>query len=194
MRCVLAPASLTLLNVAGKEDHDGMEVRTGEASHPVIRMAGAGGADDAGAGCHALAELLGEGRERGLINAERSKAVPRKSDAYPSGVRLVGLEACSGADFIEQAFQPRAASCGALKGEEFISRCERARAPHQEMLNIVELKHCHHSLKAVQLNLPQACDSIFQSSPFLAKVKVRTPFRLAGWPLNWNESVAERTT
>ena len=45
MRFVLEPASLTFLNVAGKEDHDGMEVRSGEATHPVIRMAGAGGAE-----------------------------------------------------------------------------------------------------------------------------------------------------
>ena len=64
-----------------------------------------------------------------------------KRDAYPSGVRLVGLEAFSGADFFEESLQPFAAACGVLKGEEFVSGYERAWTPHQEMLNIVELKH-----------------------------------------------------
>ena len=118
-----------------------MEVRSGEATHPVIRMAGAGGAEDAGAGRHTLAELLGKGRERRLVDAERAKAVPRESDAYPSGVRLVGLEAFGGADFFEESLQPFATACGVLKGEEFVSGYERAWTPHQEMLNIVELKH-----------------------------------------------------
>ena len=63
MRFVLLPASLAFCNIAGEEDHDGMEVRTGESSHPVIRMIGAGGADDLGTGGHALTELLGKGRE-----------------------------------------------------------------------------------------------------------------------------------
>ena len=55
-----ACAALALRDVAGEEDGDGVEVRAGQASHPVVGMIRARVAEDLRAGDHALLELLRE--------------------------------------------------------------------------------------------------------------------------------------
>ena len=81
---VLYLAATTLGSIAGEQDGDGVKVRPGEASHPVVRMVLSGVAEHLGAGDHALLELFGERGQRSLIDAKRAQAVPGEGHASPS--------------------------------------------------------------------------------------------------------------
>ena len=85
---VLLDGALTLGHIAGEEDDQRMELRAGQAAHPVVGVVGARVAEDRGPGGHALAKLLGEGRQRGLIHAQRAQAIPGQGDGQPARVQV----------------------------------------------------------------------------------------------------------
>ncbi len=85
---MLLPASLAFCNIACEQNHDGMKFLTRQPPHPVLRVVGSGCAENLRTGSHALAELFGEGRERSVIDAERSQAIPRKPYRHPSRSRV----------------------------------------------------------------------------------------------------------
>ena len=58
----------------------------GEIADPVVGVVRAGDPQNLRARRHALAELLGKGRQRGFVDAERAQAVPGEGDGHPSGV------------------------------------------------------------------------------------------------------------
>ena len=82
--------------VASKQDRDRVQVCTRQSTHPVVRVSGAGIAEDVGPGGHALAELLRESCEGLLGHAERPQTIPRECQRDPPlgaihrGLRLGG--------------------------------------------------------------------------------------------------------
>ena len=77
-------AALALRDVARKEDDDRVEVGARQSAHPIVGMVVARVAEHLGAGDHALAELLGKGRQRSLVHAERTQAVPGEGHGDPA--------------------------------------------------------------------------------------------------------------
>jgi hypothetical protein len=63
---VLGRAPFTFRSVAREKNGDGMQVGTGQAAHPLVRMILPGVAEHGGARDHALAEFLGEAFDRRL--------------------------------------------------------------------------------------------------------------------------------
>ena len=81
---VLQLAAPVLGAVAGEQDDDGMEVRAGETAYPVLWIIFSGIAQHVRARDHALLEFLGERGQRGLVHAQRAKAVPGEGHRYPA--------------------------------------------------------------------------------------------------------------
>ena len=81
---VLRLAAPALGGIAGEQDRDGVKVRAGEASDPVVRMILSGVAEHLRAGDHALLELFGERGQRTLIHAKRAQAVPGEGHRHPA--------------------------------------------------------------------------------------------------------------
>src|SRR5438132_13863122 len=81
---VLCLAPLSFLRIAGKEDNDGMKVRTGQASDPIVRMVRARVAEYLRTRYHALLELSRKAGQRALIHTQRSQTVPGESHQHPS--------------------------------------------------------------------------------------------------------------
>src|SRR6478672_4707991 len=73
---VLYLAAITLGSITGEQDGDGVKVRAGEATHPVVRMILSGLAEHLRPGNHALLELFGERGQRALTDAKCAQAVP----------------------------------------------------------------------------------------------------------------------
>jgi hypothetical protein len=69
---VLRQAALPLGAVAGEQDRDGVQVRAGESTHPVVRVIAPGVAQHLRPGDHALLELLGKGGQGGLVHPQRA--------------------------------------------------------------------------------------------------------------------------
>ena len=57
-----------LRTIAGEEDGDGVEVRAGQAPHPMVGVIRARVAEDLRPGDHALLELFGERAQRRLVH------------------------------------------------------------------------------------------------------------------------------
>src|SRR5437868_1896259 len=125
---MLLPASLALRDVASEEDDDSMKFLTRQTARPVLRVVGAGGAEDFRAGGHALAELLGKGGERSFIDTESAQAVPRETYGDPSRTLILGCDSFCRSYLVENPFEPVTSGGTAAKGEKFVSRCERRRA------------------------------------------------------------------
>ena len=81
---MLCLAALALGGIAGEQDDDGVEVRAGEAAHPVVRMILSGVAEHLRAGDHALLELFGKRGQRSLVHAQCAQAVPGEGDRHPA--------------------------------------------------------------------------------------------------------------
>src|SRR5262249_2660907 len=85
---VLGLTASVLGGVAGKENHDGMEVRPGQTSLPVVGMIRTGIANHLGPSDHPLFELVGKCRQRRLLHTEGTQAVPCKSNGDPATLLL----------------------------------------------------------------------------------------------------------
>ena len=83
---VLPDAALALGDVAGEEDDDGVEVRTGQASHPVVGVVGSRVSEDLRPSCHSLPKLFRKGGQRSLGDTEGPQPVPGEGDGHPPGV------------------------------------------------------------------------------------------------------------
>ena len=81
---MLQHAPLAFRGVACEQDHDRVQVGAGESIHPVVRVVGAGVAQNFGARGHALPELLRERRQGRFVEPEFAQAVPGESDRDPA--------------------------------------------------------------------------------------------------------------
>ena len=85
---MLRLATLALRAIAGKEYDDGVEVRAGQASNPMVGVIRTRVAKDLRPGDHALLELFGERVQRRRIHPQRPQTVPREGDGHPTLVLL----------------------------------------------------------------------------------------------------------
>src|SRR6516162_778036 len=83
---VLSDAALTLGDIAGEKNDDGVEVGAGQAAHPVVGVVGAGVAEDLRPGRHALTKLFGKGCQRSLVYAQSPQTTPGEGHAQPSRI------------------------------------------------------------------------------------------------------------
>jgi len=114
--------------VAGSEAALG-RVRTGIAEHLRPRR-------------HTLLELLGKRSERGLIQSERPKAVPRESRCHPALVLIdVVTHRRSGVNLLLDCRHPGAAAGSIAKGQKLVAGRERRGARQQQVLDVVEFEH-----------------------------------------------------
>ena len=58
---MLSNGTLTLGDIAGEQNDDGVELGTGQTAHPVVGVVGAGVAEDLRPSGHALTKLFGKG-------------------------------------------------------------------------------------------------------------------------------------
>ena len=107
---MLVDAALALRDVAREQDDDGVQIRSWQPADPVVRMVGAGIAEDLRPRGHALAELVGKRRQRGLVDAERAQPVPGERDGDPARVeRLAAPDATAPrADLVQESGEPDA--------------------------------------------------------------------------------------
>ena len=80
---MLCLAPLAFRRVPGKEDNDGMKLRAGEISYPIVRVIHPCVAEYLRTRYHALLELLWKARQRALIHTQRSQTVPGESHRHP---------------------------------------------------------------------------------------------------------------
>jgi hypothetical protein len=139
---VLSQAAPALSGVAGEQDGDGVKLRAGEASNPVVRMILSGVAEHLCAGNHALFELFGERGQRALIDAECAQAVPGEGHRHPALVFFDRSQDFRGRlRFLTNRGQPGPAARGVAKRKKFISSGERGRPSQQNMLDVLIFKH-----------------------------------------------------
>ena len=81
---MLRLAALALGFVAGEQDDDGVQVRAGQSSDPVVGMVLSGVAEHLRAGDHSLLELFGKRGQRSLVHAERPQPVPGEGHRHPA--------------------------------------------------------------------------------------------------------------
>src|SRR5271170_7229005 len=103
---MLLPASLALRGVASEENDDSMKVLTCQATYPVLRVAGTGGAEDLRASGHALAELLWKGGQRSFIDTESAQTVPCETYGDPSRTLILGCDSFCRSYLVENPFEP----------------------------------------------------------------------------------------
>ena len=139
---MLRLAAIALRAIAGEEDGDGVQVRAGQAAHPVVGVIGARVAEDLGAGDHALLELLGERAQRRLVHSQRPQAVPGEAHGHPAVV-LVHRGARLGGRLHrrQEAREPAPPGRGAAEGQELIARRHRRCPGEQDVLDVVEFQH-----------------------------------------------------
>src|SRR5215469_11671180 len=99
---MLCFAALAFGHIASKKYCNGMKVRTGQITQPMVRMIRACYAEDSGASRQTLLKLLGEGGQRILIKPERAKPIPRESNGDPSSIRRVSTHGLRGSHLIDQ--------------------------------------------------------------------------------------------
>ena len=139
---VLANAALSFGDVAGKEDHDRVEVRAGKAAHPVIGMIGPGIAEDRGARRHPLTKLFGKRRQTCVIDAERTQAVPGEGDGDPARINRSSIfDRAAATDTVDDAGQPGSSLIRRPEAEEPVARRQGTRPNHQKMLDVVQFQH-----------------------------------------------------
>ena len=139
---VLGDAACALGGVAGKQDGDGVEVRAGEAAHPVVRMILSGVAEHLRAGDHALLELFGERGQRSLIHAKRAQAVPGEGHRHPAFVVFDRSHDFRGRlHLFKNRRQPCPSARGVAKRKKFVSSRERGRPSQQDVLDVFVFKH-----------------------------------------------------
>ena len=83
---MLSFATVAFPGVAREENHNRMKRRAREIAEPSIGAAVADDAENLRPGGHPMAEFLGERRERGVIDAERTQPVARERDRDPACV------------------------------------------------------------------------------------------------------------
>src|SRR5215469_3431983 len=140
---MLCFAALAFGHIASKKYCNGMKVRTGQITQPMVRMIRACYAEDSGASRQTLLKLLGEGGQRILIKPERAKPIPRESNGDPSSIRRVSTHGLRGSHLIDQPFEPRTCSIRIAKGEKLVARGQRWSTRYQKVLNIIEFQHLH---------------------------------------------------
>ena len=138
---VLGQAALALSGVAGEQDGDGVKVRAGEASHPVVGMILSGVAEHLRAGDHALLELFGERGQRSLIDAECAQAVPGEGHRHPALVFFDRSQDFRGRlRLFTNRRQPGPSARGVAKRKKFISSRERGRPSQQDVLDVFDFQ------------------------------------------------------
>ena len=133
---------LPLTNVAGKNDGDGMEVWTGQATNPLAGIISAGIAQHLRACHHSLTKLFGKSCERLLVHSKRAKSCPCKGNRNPSLFAFDGLPCLlNRGNLVENSRQPPPPLCWLVKRQKFVPSRDRRDTCQDEMLDIVELKH-----------------------------------------------------
>src|SRR5438094_2639658 len=139
---MLGARPLARRGVAREEDDDGVQVGTGESTHPLVGMVRTGITEDIRARCHALLKLLRKGGQRSLVHTERPQAVPGECHGHPS---LVGFDrrTCRvrRLDLFPDGGNPLASCHRFTKREKFVSSGERWRAGQENVLYVIELEH-----------------------------------------------------
>ena len=135
-------AAATLGCIAGEQDGDGVKVRAGEASHPVVRMIFSGVAEHLRAGNHALLELFGERGQRTLIDAKCAQAVPGEGQRHPPLVFVDRSRDFRGRlRLLMNRRQPCPSARAVAKRKKFVSSRERGRSSQQNVLDVFVFKH-----------------------------------------------------
>ena len=152
-----ALSPLALGHVAGEEDDDRVQLRRRQSTIPRIRMGLAGDAQHHRACRHPLPELVGERRERCVVDADGAKSVPREGDRDPPRIGRVGADRRRRPHLVDQPRQPRLAGRRTVEVQELVPRGERRRARHEEMLDVVQLEAVGH--RASHARTFAYCDS-----------------------------------
>ncbi len=87
---VFRDAAALLRRVPRKENDDRVQIGARKPADPMLGSVQAGVAEHLRPGRHAVLELLGKRRERGLVQSERAQAVPRESRRHPALVAVDG--------------------------------------------------------------------------------------------------------
>src|SRR5262249_47795438 len=125
-------------NIAGKEDHDCVQVATRQATHPIVRVVSARVPEDLSPSGHSLAEFFGKGSEGSLIDPELSQTVPGNCHRYPSSVRRSATHyRLAGPHLLDDAGQPGATFCRLPNGEEPVTSRHGPGPRQQKVLNVI---------------------------------------------------------
>src|SRR5262249_30850866 len=139
---VLLDAALSLRHIASEKDDDGVKVRAGQLTDPVIRMVGSRVSENFGPSCHSLPKLFRKGGQRLLGNTERPQPVPSKGHRHPAGVNCARRPYdLTGAYLVNNTCEPGSAGGGLSEGEETVPRRQSAGTRQQKVLDIIKLKH-----------------------------------------------------
>src|SRR5260370_10686877 len=139
---VLYLAAITLGSITGEQDGDGVKVRAGEATHPVVRMILSGIAEHLRPGNHALLELFGERGQRALIGAKCAQAVPGEGHRHPALIFFDRSHDFRGRlRLFTNHRQPGPSARGVAKRQKFVSSRERGSPSQQDVLDVFVFKH-----------------------------------------------------
>src|SRR5262245_39726428 len=128
--------------VASKENHDGMEVRAGQTSDPVVGMIRTGIANHLGPSDHPLFELVGKRRQRRLLHTQGTQAVPCKSNGDPALIlldRILGLRGRLRS--LENCREPSPTPSGIPKRQKLVPASEGRRTSQKNVLDVIEFEH-----------------------------------------------------
>src|ERR1700752_860400 len=91
---------------------------------------------------HAHSKLFRECCQGSLVNAERSKPVPRKRNGHPSRIDRIGRgdRPCR-PDLVEYSGKPGTSTIGPPKREKLVPAGERSGSRPKEKLDVVKLEH-----------------------------------------------------
>src|SRR4051812_26357014 len=108
----------------------------------MVRMIGAGVAENRCPPRHPLTEFVGKRRERSVIDAEGAQPVASKGDGDPPRVEgSPGPARAAAPDTLDDSGQPGPCLIWLAKAQEAVSRRNCARPGQEKMLNVVQFQH-----------------------------------------------------